>query len=203
MIRQVLGRGLIAVALVVGASVGPARAQDPRNGVSQTGCRDRGGQCAHDEDEDATQPAISKPRSRRQAKHDEEGQSLNNGCRGVTHPKGVGRWLPWWGWGGGNNCGWSTHNEFNTGNFRSEWVFLWGGSRVFFGEPYVKGPPIYPFPLWPSYQTAPGYPGYLGWEGSAEYPICNHPPGYACRPYPPNAPVERKKDCAGAPQPQP
>jgi hypothetical protein len=186
MIHPMLRRGLLAVGLIAGATAGWARAQDTPNGVpARAYDRAYPGQATPGYDDCA--PARSKP-----------WRGSTDGDDVSPAPKKG--WCCIFNWGG-NNGGWSTHNEFNTANFRSEWVFLWGASRGFFGEPYVKGPPIYPFPTWPSYQTCPGYPGCQGWEGQPEYPVRHSPPGYACQPYPPNTPVQRKKDCAALQQP--
>jgi hypothetical protein len=204
MIRHLLGRGLLA-ALVVGAVAALARAQDAQpSGVTQSVWRDRAPAAGQDCD------GACGPQSRARlfakghpeedgGDHDDGAQPAKRGVFGWGWAYPPGRPVPILGWLGGSNFAWTTHNELNTANFRSEYVFLWGASRTFFGEPYVKGPPIYPFPVWPSYQTAPGYPGYLGYEGHPEYPIRNTPPGYPCQPYPPNTPVPHKGDCAGVP----
>jgi hypothetical protein len=82
-------------------------------------------------------------------------------------------------------CHWSTHNEMLSTNLRSELVFVFGSSRHFYGEPYVKGPPVFPFPVYMSYATCPGWPGHCGYEGRPEYPLRPYPPGYEGRPYTP------------------
>src|SRR3954471_16597045 len=66
-------------------------------------------------------------------------------------------------------CGcFATHNSVTCGNLRSEYVFIFGSCRDFYNEPCLQGPPNHPFPVDPSYQTAPGYPGKKGYETRPE-----------------------------------
>jgi hypothetical protein len=103
--------------------------------------------------------------------------------------KKIAHWTLGWWWYEHPPCDyWSTHNEVYTNNFRSDFIFLFGSARHFYGEAYVKGPPVPAFPVNPSFQTAPGYPGKCGYEGRPEYPLRPYPPGYEGQPYHPYPP---------------
>jgi hypothetical protein len=41
---------------------------------------------------------------------------------------------------------WSSHNCTTCSSFASDWHFLWGGCKDFFGEPCINGPPPIPVP---------------------------------------------------------
>jgi len=53
---------------------------------------------------------------------------------------------------GGVGC-WSHHNTFTCGSFKSEWTFIFGSCKEFFGEPCLPGPPQPPYP--PGYGPPP------------------------------------------------
>jgi hypothetical protein len=70
----------------------------------------------------------------------------------------------------GVDC-WSHHNSYTCGSFKSEWTFVFGSCREFFGEPCLPGPPQPPMP--------PGYPplngpgnGNSGYGRKAGCPNC-------------------------------
>jgi hypothetical protein len=44
-------------------------------------------------------------------------------------------------------CCWATHNTLGCGNFGSEFNFVFGSCRTFYGEPCYRGPPPPPVPL--------------------------------------------------------
>jgi len=57
---------------------------------------------------------------------------------------------------------WSHHNMYTCSSFHSEFIFVFGSCRQFFGEPCLPGPPEPPMPPGygppPSYLPQPGYP---------------------------------------------
>jgi hypothetical protein len=64
-----------------------------------------------------------------------------------------------------NNCGcWSHHNSFGCGSCLSEYKFVFGSCRSFFGEPCMHGPPPSPIPPpLPGYVPGMPIPGQLGY----------------------------------------
>jgi hypothetical protein len=52
-------------------------------------------------------------------------------------------------------CCWSHHNSTTCSSWHSEFVFIFGSCRQFFGETCLKGPPQPPFP--PGYGPLPDY----------------------------------------------
>jgi hypothetical protein len=48
-------------------------------------------------------------------------------------------------WLGNLGC-WTHHNRFGCGSLHSEWTFIFGSCRAFFGDPCRKGPPPSPLP---------------------------------------------------------
>jgi hypothetical protein len=63
-----------------------------------------------------------------------------------------------------NNLGlgcWTHHDQFGCSSFWSEFRFVFGSCRSFFGEPCAQGPPRIPVP--PGYvpPQGPPAPGYL------------------------------------------
>jgi hypothetical protein len=64
---------------------------------------------------------------------------------------------------------WSHHNMYTCSSFHSEFTFVFGSCRQFFGEPCLPGPPQPPMP--PGYGPPPTYlpqPGY-GMTGNPAY----------------------------------
>jgi hypothetical protein len=76
---------------------------------------------------------------------------------------------------------WSHHNMYTCSSFHSEFVFVFGSCRQFFGEPCLPGPPEPPMP--PGYGPPPSYlpqPGYAGYPppNSQGYNNLLNSPGY-------------------------
>jgi hypothetical protein len=72
---------------------------------------------------------------------------------------------------------WSHHNMYTCGSFQSEFTFVFGSCRQFFGEPCLPGPPIPPMP--PGYGPPPSYLPQPGYGGSAtNYNNLLNSPGY-------------------------
>ncbi len=70
---------------------------------------------------------------------------------------------------------WSHHNMYTCSSFHSEFTFVFGSCREFFGEPCLPGPPVPPMP--PGYGPPPTYlpqPGY----GAAPNYNALYAPGY-------------------------
>jgi len=87
---------------------------------------------------------------------------------GCMHRKGVG-------------C-WSHHNAYMCGSFKSEWIFVFGSCREFFGEACLPGPPQPPMPPGygppPSYLPQPGYGAQSGSGAQSGYDARLWSPGY-------------------------
>jgi hypothetical protein len=77
--------------------------------------------------------------------------------RAEKHPGPVCTWLR------GLGC-WSHHNCYCCGSFYSEWVFVFGSCKEFFGEPCLKAPP--PMLLPPGYPSDGGAGGAGGTGGA-------------------------------------
>jgi hypothetical protein len=63
---------------------------------------------------------------------------------------------------------WAHHNSVGCGNFCSEFNFIFGSCRTFYGETCFRGPPPQPVPV--GYWYGQGYP-----YGSGEYGGCRCP----------------------------
>jgi hypothetical protein len=77
------------------------------------------------------------------------------------HP--VGQWLkdrPCFRWVS-NQCCWAHHNTLGCSSLASEYMFMFGSCRQFYGEPCFKGPPpppgqtVHPKELHPAKQLVP------------------------------------------------
>jgi hypothetical protein len=79
---------------------------------------------------------------------------------------------------------WSHHNMYTCSSFHSEFIFVFGSCRQFFGEPCLPGPPEPPMPPGygppPSYLPQPGTPP--GYPGLISSPAYGPPPGYLPQP---------------------
>jgi hypothetical protein len=67
-------------------------------------------------------------------------------------------------------CCWANHNTLGCGNFVSEFNFVFGSCRTFYGEPCFRGPPPPPVPL--EYLNLYGPQAYSGSQGTKG---CNCP----------------------------
>ena len=63
---------------------------------------------------------------------------------------------------------WANHNSVGCGNFCSEFNFIFGSCRTFYGEPCFRGPPPLPVPLGNWYGQ--GYSYWPGQQGGCRCP---------------------------------
>ncbi len=74
------------------------------------------------------------------------------------------------------NC-WSHHNSFLCSSCESEWRFVFGSCREWWGEPCLKGPPTYPYLPPPPYP--PPNPQGAAANANFNYPYSPPTPPYA------------------------
>ena len=88
----------------------------------------------------------------------------------VEEPHSVGGCIKGWFIKNVPGCCWAHHNGLGCGNFVSEFNFIFGSCRTFYGEPCFRGPPPQPVPL--EYLYLYGPQGPYGSQGTGK---CNCP----------------------------
>jgi hypothetical protein len=146
MTRRWYVRAALAALVGLGVAAGLARSEGPANSPEPWAVIEYGGGSGG-----AKGPALPPPPPKENPAFTHKGP-VRDWAHDCMHKLGVG-------------C-WSHHNMYTCGSFHSEFTFVFGSCRQFFGETCLPGPPVPPMPPGygppPSYLPQPGYPAQAG-----------------------------------------